>query len=83
MSTKLVPEIKFNKNGYEIRTDILQMAKDFEMQKFQAKFGEWEMSVDKDKDGKLVHTIKMPDFPHLDVILENAERLYSFVNNGK
>lgn len=83
MSTKLAPEIKFNKNGYEIRTDILGMAKEIALQEFQAKFGEWEMSVEKDKDGNVVHKVKMPDFPHLDVILENAERLYSFVNKGK
>ena len=26
--TPKLPEVKFNKNGYEIRTDILAMAKD-------------------------------------------------------
>ena len=26
--TPKLPEVKFNKNGYEIRTDILSMAKD-------------------------------------------------------
>ena len=26
--TPKLPEVKFNKNGYEIRTDILDMAKD-------------------------------------------------------
>lgn len=83
MSTKLAPEVKFNKTGYEIRTDILGMAKDLAVQEFHAKFGEWEMSVGKDKDGMMVHKVNMPDFPHLDIILENAEKLYSFVNKGK
>ena len=83
MSYKLSPEVKFNKNGYEIRTDVLGMAKDLAIQEFQAKFGDWQMSVEKDKDGKIVHKVAMPDFPHLDVILANAEKLYSFVNKDK
>ena len=77
------PEIKFNKTGYEIRTDVLGMAKDLALNEFQAKFGEWEMSVTKDKDGNVVHKVDMPDFPGLDIILANAERLYGFVNKGK
>jgi len=77
------PEIKFNKTGYEIRTDVLGMAKDLAVNEFQAKFGEWEMSVTKDKDGNVVHKVDMPDFPGLDIILANAERLYGFVNKGK
>lgn len=83
MSYKLTPEVKFNKNGYEIRTDILGMAKDLAVQEFQAKFGDWQMSVEKDKDGKIVHKVDMPDFPNLDIILANAEKLYSFINKGK
>lgn len=75
------PEIKFNKTGYEIRTDVLGMAKDLALNEFQAKFGEWEMSVEKDKDGKVIHKVAMPDFPGLDIILANAEKLYSFVNS--
>jgi len=43
MSMKLAPEIKFNKNGYEIRTDVLEMAKEITLQEYKAKFGEWEM----------------------------------------
>ena len=81
MSTKLTtPEIKFNKNGYEIRTDILTLASDITLQEYKAKFGEWQMSVSQDENGKIVHKVEMPDFPNLDVILANAERLYSFIN---
>lgn len=83
MSTKLVPEIKFNKNGYEIRTEILDMAKDLALNEFHAKFGEWEITVGKDKHGMMLHRVQMPDFPNLDIILQNAEKLYSFVNKGK
>lgn len=81
MSNKLAPDIKFNKNGFEIRTDILNIATDLAVQEYKAKFGEWQMSVSQDKDGKLVHKIEMPDFPNLDIVLANADRLYKFVSN--
>jgi hypothetical protein len=47
-TTKL-PEVKFNKNGYEIRTDILGMAKSLVQDDFHAKFQGWEMSAAKDE----------------------------------
>ena len=39
-----LPEVKFNKNGYEIRTDILGMAKSLVQEDFHAKFQGWEMT---------------------------------------
>ena len=36
--TPKLPEVKFNKNGYEIRTEILAMAKDLVGQDFHMKF---------------------------------------------
>jgi hypothetical protein len=83
MNTPLpkLPEVKFNKNGYELRTDILSMAKDIEMQEYQVKFAGWEMTAKKDaKTGQLVSTVDMPSFPGLDKILETAEKMYGFVN---
>jgi hypothetical protein len=78
-----LPEVKFNKNGYEIRTDILDMAKSMVSEEFHAKFNGWEMSTAKDPDtGKLVTTVDMPQFPGLDKVLETAEKMYSFVNQG-
>jgi len=53
------------------------------LQEYKAKFGEWEMSVEKNKDGSVTHKVKMPDFPNMDIFLANAERLYSFINQGK
>lgn len=77
------PEVKFNKNGYEIRTDILGMAKSLVQDDFHAKFQGWEMSTAKDPStGKLVTTVGMPQFPGLDKVLETAEKMYSFVNQG-
>ena len=78
-----LPEVKFNKNGYEIRTDILDMAKGLVSEEFHAKFQGWEMSTARDeKTGKLVTTVGMPEFPGLDKVLETAEKMYAFVNSG-
>lgn len=77
------PEVKFNKNGYEIRTEILAMAKDLVGQDFQVKFQGWEMTAKRDeKTGQIVTKVDMPEFPGLDKVLETAEKMYSFVNNG-
>jgi hypothetical protein len=77
------PEVKFNKNGYEIRTDILAMAKDLVAQDFQVKFQGWEMTATRDeKTGQIVSTVQMPEFPGLDKVLETAEKMYAFVNSG-
>ena len=78
-----VPEVKFNKNGYEIRTDILGMAKDLTMQDFQVKFQGWELTATRDeKTGQIVNKVDMPSFPGLDKVLETAEKMYGFVNAG-
>lgn len=77
------PDVKFTKNGYEIRTDILAMAKDLVAQDFQIKFQGWELTATRDeKTGQIVSTVAMPQFPGLDKVLETAERMYGFVNQG-
>jgi hypothetical protein len=77
------PEVKFNKNGYEIRTDILGMAKSLVHDDFQSKFLGWEMTAARDeKTGQIVSTVSMPTFPGLEKVLETAEKMYSFVNAG-
>ena len=81
--TPKVPEVKFNKNGYEIRTDILDMAKGLVSEEFHSKFRGWEMSVARDeKTGQVVTQVGMPEFPGLDKVLETAEKMYAFVNTG-
>ena len=83
LSDMKTPEVKFNKNGYEIRADILALAKDQVVGEFQAKFAGWEMSQKKDeKTGQLVTSVNMPDYPGVDKILEAAEKMYAFVNSG-
>ena len=77
------PEVKFNKNGYEIRTDILAMAKEQVENEFNVKFQGWSMTAQRDeKTGQLVTTVGMPEFPGLDKVLETAEKMYAFVNSG-
>jgi hypothetical protein len=81
--TPKLPEVKFNKNGYEIRTDILAMAKDLVAQDFQVKFNGWEMTAERDeKTGQIINKVNMPEFPGLEKVLETAEKLYAFVNAG-
>lgn len=81
--TPKLPEVKFNKNGYELRTDILAMAKDMVTQEYSSKFAGWELTAKRDeKTGQLVSTVTMPEFPGLDKILETAEKMYGFVNQS-
>ena len=40
------------------------------------------MSQVKDKDGKLVTSVGMPEFPGLEKVLETAEKMYAFVNQN-
>jgi hypothetical protein len=82
--TPKLPEVKFNKNGYELRTDILAMAKDIVQQEYQMKFQGWELTAKRDeKTGQLVSTVTMPEFPGMEKILETAEKMYGFVNQGQ
>ena len=83
ITTPKLPEVKFNKNGYEIRTDILGMAKDLVSEDFHVKFQGWEMTAARDeKTGQIVTTVDMPSHPGLEKVLETAEKMYSFVNAG-
>jgi hypothetical protein len=81
--TPKLPEVKFNKNGYEIRSDILALAKDAVMEEYRYKYNGWEITASRDeKTGQLVSTVAMPEFPGLEKILEAAEKMYGFVNAG-
>jgi hypothetical protein len=78
-----MPEVKFNKNGYEIRTDVLAMAKDLVVNDFQAKWQGWEISASRDeKTGQVVTTVGMPEFPGIDQVLDAAQKMYDFVTAG-
>lgn len=76
------PEFKVNqnKNGYEIRTEILKMAKDLVAEEYHTKFHGWELSVSRDEKGIVTTKVGMPEFPGLDQVLSTAEKMYAFVN---
>lgn len=81
-----LPEFKVNqtKNGYEIRTEILAMAKDLVQTEYSMKFHGWEISQTKDtKTGQILTSVEMPQYPGLEKVLEVAEKMYSFVNKNK
>ena len=79
-----IPEVKFNKNGYELRTDILGMAKELVQAEYSAKFMGWERTVSKDeKTGEIVTTVSMPEFPGLEKVLETAQKMYEFVTQAR
>jgi hypothetical protein len=79
-----MPEFKTTKSGYEIRADILAIAKDMVQTEYSMKFHGWEMSATRnEKTNQIITTVDMPTFPGLDKILETAEKMYSFVNQTK
>src|SRR5210317_575665 len=74
-----MPKITTNKNGYEIRTKVLEMAQNNIWQDYHAKLGQFETTVAKDGD-EVVTTVTMPEVPGADAVLEAAEKFYQFVN---
>ena len=77
----MMPKITTNKNGYEIRTKVLEMAQGNIWNDYHAKFAGWEQTVKRDQDtGEVVTTITMPEVPGSDAVLEAAEKFYDFVN---
>lgn len=79
--TPKLPEVKFNKTGYEIRTDVLAMAKDLVLDEYHTKFAGWELTTKKDATtGEIVTKVDMPQYPGLDLVLQTAEKMYSFIN---
>lgn len=78
MMKNFVPVMKPNKNGYEIRTKVLEMAQTQMWQDYNAKWGAWETKVTKEGD-EVVTTVTMPDIPGVEEVVKAAERMYSFV----
>lgn len=78
------PEFRTTKNGYEIRADVLEMAKQLVTEEYHAKYMGWEVSQERDpKTGQIVTKVAAPEFPGLDKVLEAAQKMYDFVNNKK
>jgi hypothetical protein len=81
MMKAAMPTIKPNKNGYEIRTKVLEFAQNQVWQDFHAKWGQFESSVKKDGD-EVITEVKMPDVPGADTVLEAANKFYDFVSGN-
>jgi len=74
-----MPKITTNKNGYEIRTKVLEMAQNNIWNDYHAKLGQFETTVAKEGD-EVVTTVALPEVPGADAVLEAAEKFYEFVN---
>lgn len=77
-----IPSVRPNKNGYEIRTKVLELAKENVWNDYYAKWGQFETSVTKEGD-EVVTKVKMPKVPGAEQVLEAAEKFYDFVNGKK
>ena len=66
-----MPKVNFNKNGYEIRTQVLEMAQGNVWNDYHAKFAGWEQTVKRDQEtGEVVMNVSMPEVPGADAVLE-------------
>jgi len=74
------PEVKFNKTGYEIRAEVLDMAKSFSEFEFSSKYMGWEHSVERDDNGRIINKVNMPLVPTVDNVLDTAQKFYDFIN---
>lgn len=76
------PKVTINKNGYEIRTEVLEMAKSFIENEYSAKFNGWQYTLQKDPQNpdQVITTVEMPPYPGIDKIMEVAGQMYAFVS---
>jgi len=81
MFKSAIPQVKTNKNGYEIRTKVLEFAQNQTWQDYHAKWGQFETTVKKDGD-EVVTEVTMPEVPGADKVLEAAEKFYNFVSGN-
>ena len=77
-----MPQVKTNKNGYEIRTKVLEFAQNNVWQDYHAKWGQFETTMKKDGD-EVVTEVTMPEVPGADKVLEAANMFYDFVSGNK
>jgi hypothetical protein len=79
-----MPKVSFNKNGYEIRTQVLDMAKQWNEFEYSQKWLGFETSTKRDPNsGEFLTTVGMPQIPGVDQVLETAEKFYDFINKSK
>jgi hypothetical protein len=74
------PQMKFNKNGYELRTEVLTLAASSLWQDYYAKLGEYQLSVTKEGND-VVTKVSMPTVPTTADIVIAARDYYKFVES--
>lgn len=72
------PDVKFNKSGFEIRSEVLGLAKDFTQFEFESKAMGYHTAL---QNGAVSVKAEMPQVPTADEVLETAKKFYNFVNN--
>ena len=81
MFKQAMPKVSTNKNGYELRTKVLEMAQNQTWQDYHAKLGAFETTVTKEGD-EIVTTVEMPQVPGAEQVLETANKFYEFVSGN-
>lgn len=69
------------KNGFEIRADVLALAKSFVENQYTNQLNEWNIT-DEYFDEETNETTPPPSVPTIDNVLEVAGKMYGFVNNA-
>ena len=82
MVKDMMPKVTTNKNGYEIRTKVLELAQGQVWQDYHAKFAGYEMAITKDGE-EVVTKVELPQVPGADAVLDAANKFYAFVNSNK
>ena len=82
MLKAVTPQVTPNKNGYEIRTKVLEVAQGQVWQDYHAKWAGYETTVTKEGD-EVVTKVEMPNVPGADAVLETAQKFYDFVSGKK
>ena len=75
-----MPQVKANKNGYEIRTKVLEFAQTQAWNDYYAKWGQFEITANKTSDGQIVTSVTLPEAPAADAVLDTAQKFYDFVS---
>ena len=82
MVKDMMPKVTTNKNGFEIRTKVLEFAQNQTWQDYHAKLMGYETTVAKEGD-EVVITVVAPDVPGADAVLETAQKFYDFVQGKR
>ena len=82
MVKDMMPKVTTNKNGFEIRTKVLEFAQNQTWQDYHAKLMGYETTVAKEGD-EVVTTVEVPEVPGADAVLETAQKFYDFVQGKR